>query len=87
MVILSIPLGDPGKDKYTALMAHLRILGAPQHYCVLPHAHIVSVLRGIVRRQAKPQSFWNWLTTERLYLVYGYEDQTFYIGKKDQTND
>ena len=87
MVILCIPLDDPGKDKYTALMAHLRILGAPKHYCALPHEHLVTALREMVRRNAKPPAFWNWLTTERLYLVCDYEDQTFYIGKKDQTDD
>jgi len=87
MLILSIPSFDPGKDKYTALMAHLRILGAPKHYCTLPHEHLVTALREMVRRNARPQTFWYWLMTERLYLVYDYDNQTFYIGKKDQTND
>jgi len=86
MVILRIPLDDPGKDKYTALMVHLRILGAPKHYCTLPHEHLVTTLREMVRRNARPQAFWNWLTTERLYLVYDSDNQTFHIGKKDQTN-
>jgi hypothetical protein len=87
MVILSIPLNDPGRDKYTALMAHLRILGAPKHYCTLPHEHLVTALREMVRRQVKPPAFANWIITERLYLVYDYDDQTFHIGKKEQTND
>ncbi len=87
MLILSIPLDDPGKDKYTALMSHLRILGAPKHYCTLPHEHLVTASREMVRRNAKPRDFSSWLTTERLYLVYDYDDQTFHIGKKEQTND
>jgi len=87
MVILSIPLDDPGEDKYTALMAHLRILGAPQHYCVLPHAHIVAVLHGLAMRKVRSGPFMNWLLAERMYLTLGYDNQTFDIGKKDQTDD
>lgn len=87
MAILSIPLDDPGKDKYTALMAHLRILGAPKHYCALPHAHLVTTLREMVRRNAKPRDFSSWLLAERMYLVYDSDNQTFNIGKKEQTND
>ena len=87
MVILRIPLDDPGKDKYTALMAHLRILGAPKHYCTLPHEHLVTALREMVRRNAKPRDFSSWLLAERMYLILDYDNQTFDIGKKDQTDD
>jgi hypothetical protein len=87
MLILSIPLDDPGEDKYTALMAHLRILGAPKHYCTLPHEHLVTALREMVRRNARPQAFANWLLAERMYLILDYDNQTFHIGKKDQTDD
>jgi len=85
--VVSIPFIHPGEDKYTALMVHLRILGAPKHYCALPHAHLVSVLRGIAKNKVAPGPFTGWLETARLRLTCDETKATFSIAKKEQTND